>query len=147
MIAKYSKHILGVIAAIAAIVLILRKRADKKTVPFPEPKPAAGTTTAPTVVYKSLTPTEVEVYAKDTYNTLSNFILMPSMKIAQINKLLKLQKESLIAVYDKFWSRYGYLSKGDLITWYENEWDLSGTEAQTNIIKTLKAIVPVRKGT
>jgi hypothetical protein len=107
---------------IFALIIYYRKRKKEKEAQAdnpvydlnPEQKTRKGSK------YRALNQNEVRAMAKEVMIKLPSNIVLPDAKVDLINRLLRLQRESLIAVYTAHWNMYGKARKKDMIWYLDN---------------------------
>jgi hypothetical protein len=142
------KKVLFLIGFVVAIALFfwLRKRIKEKEGETENPvynlDPVQRTKTGKR--YIALIPAQVQAYAKEVMVKLPSNIVPPDQKIDLVNRLLSLQRESLIAVYNAHFSNYGKKRGYDMIWLLDNFSFLKGNKRAQALRKALSILIPSR---
>lgn len=136
---------LALVVAVALFFWIRKRKAEKEGEtenPVYNLDPVQKTRTG--TRYIALTSPQVTSYAKEVMVKLPSVLVSDAAKVDLINRLLKLQRESLIAVYWAHYNNYGKRRGYDLIWLLDNFSFLKANKRAQALRKALAILIPKR---
>lgn len=142
------KKILIVLSILAAAALFVYYRKRKKESEGESENPVYNLDpvqkTRKGSIYKALTSDQVAKMAKEVMVKFPSNLVLPDAKLDLINRLLKLQRQSLINVYWYHYNGYGKSRGYDMIWLLDNFTYLKNNKRAKALRRALSVLIPQR---